>query len=163
MLISRYSFYIYGSSCHILVKNVLELNATFTAFDISFVVDGNKIQPNGKVIVKLPIPEAYDQANLKLYHIDAFGHKTEFEFEIIDNFIVFETDHFSLYVIQEVKKKSVDQTPNETPTENSSSTSQITQTSGVNTGDHTSTGMMLFTMAVSIGMMMIVRKKKRIE
>ncbi|MFR9048819.1 MAG: hypothetical protein ACLVJZ_09440 [[Clostridium] leptum] len=74
----------------------------FTAFDLSLEKDGvKKIQPNGKVQVSIPIPEGYDKTRLAVYYIGENGEKTELPSAVQDDAILFETDHFSLYVVAE--------------------------------------------------------------
>lgn len=73
----------------------------FAAFDLSLEKDGVKIQPNGKVQVSIPIPEGYDKTRLAVYYIGENGEKTERPSVVKDDAILFETDHFSLYVVAE--------------------------------------------------------------
>lgn len=73
----------------------------FAAFDLSLEKDGVKIQPNGKVQVSIPIPEGYDKTRLAVYYIGENGEKTELPSVVKDDAILFETDHFSLYVVAE--------------------------------------------------------------
>ena len=74
----------------------------FTAFDLSLEKDGvKKIQPNGKVQVSIPIPEGYDKTRLAVYYIGENGEKIELPSAVQDDAILFETDHFSLYVVAE--------------------------------------------------------------
>ncbi|MCR5689831.1 MAG: hypothetical protein K6G71_06235 [Clostridiales bacterium] len=67
-------------------------------YNITLESNGEKIQPNGYVLVRLPIPEGYDPAYIAVYYIDVSGmHKLE---SYIDgNYVCFETTHFSEYAI----------------------------------------------------------------
>lgn len=69
-------------------------------FDISLVKDGQKCQPEGKVTVKIPVPEEMrDIAEaLKVYHF-ADEKYTNMNARLEDGCLVFETDHFSVYVV----------------------------------------------------------------
>lgn len=73
----------------------------FAAFDLSLEKDGVKIQPNGKVQVSIPIPEGYDKTRLAVYSIGENGEKTKLSSVVKDDAILFETDHFGLYVVAE--------------------------------------------------------------
>lgn len=75
-------------------------NASEAAFDITLTnLKGEKIQPNGKVSVKIPVPEKLKAAE-KLYVYRVEGNKYIYiESSIVDNQVVFEVDHFSTYVI----------------------------------------------------------------
>lgn len=69
-------------------------------FDISLVKDGQKCQPEGKVTVKIPVPEEMRDIaeTLKVYHF-ADEKYTNMNARLEDGCLVFETDHFSVYVV----------------------------------------------------------------
>lgn len=69
-------------------------------FDISLVKDGQKCQPEGKVTVKIPVPEAMKEIaeTLKVYHF-ADEKYTNMNARLENGYLVFETDHFSVYVV----------------------------------------------------------------
>lgn len=71
----------------------------FKSFDISLEADGEKVQPNGYVTVKLPIPEGFNADSTVVYYVDDSGNKTKLESTTENGYIVFETDHFSEYVL----------------------------------------------------------------
>ena len=89
----------------------------YASYDISFEADGNKVQPNGKVTVKLPIPDGYEKGFVFVYYIDDIGGKTLLNSKVVDDYILFETDHFSEYVIvdesSKIEKPSEPETPDE--------------------------------------------------
>ena len=71
----------------------------YKAYDISLEADGEKIQPKGYVTVKLPIPEGFNADSTVVYYVDDSGNKTKLESTTENGYIVFETDHFSEYVL----------------------------------------------------------------
>ena len=76
-------------------------------FDINLKnTDGVHVQPDGTVKVKLPL-DADKQGTFKVYRINDDGTKTDMEAVRQGSHMVFETDHFSLYVIVE----ELDHTP----------------------------------------------------
>ena len=102
---------------YVLVENSLKDTVSkIVVYDISLQSNGVDIQPNGKVKISIPIPKDYNKANLVVYRIDENGTKTEYAVKILDNYAVFETDHFSTYVLAE-KANIEDNTQTETPQE----------------------------------------------
>ena len=71
----------------------------FKSFDISLEADGEKVQPKGYVTIKLPIPEGFNADSTVVYYVDDSGNKTKLESTTENGYIVFETDHFSEYVL----------------------------------------------------------------
>ena len=66
-------------------------------FDITLVEDGEAVQPDGTVTVKIPC----DDENAKVYRFEDDGTLTDMEAEFVDGFMVFTTEHFSFYVVTE--------------------------------------------------------------
>ena len=87
------------------------LFAKFESYDISFKVDGETVQPNGKVTVKLPVPDGFNSNFICVYHVDDNGNKTLLNSKVENGFVVFETNHFSEYVI--VDESSIVEEPAE--------------------------------------------------
>lgn len=73
----------------------------FFAFDISLTQGGVKVEPNGKVLVSIPIPSGYDKAKLAIFFVDEEGKITTIPSTIDGANVTFETDHFSNYVVAE--------------------------------------------------------------
>ena len=82
------------------IKSVLE-NEKFTVFSISLMSQDQAVQPTGKVTVKIPVPTGYDANNLIVYYISADNNKEEIAVTVENNYAVFETNHFSDYVLAE--------------------------------------------------------------
>ncbi len=68
-------------------------------YNISFVKNDNLVQPNGKVKVYLPIPEGMNSNTCVVYRQESDGRWTILHAKVEGNYVVFETDHFSLYAI----------------------------------------------------------------
>ena len=79
---------------------VKEQTSEKAVFDISLVADGVMVQPNGSVRVALPVPQGMNGADMRVYHIADNGAKTDMNAVYSIGFMVFETDHFSLYSIE---------------------------------------------------------------
>jgi|GEM_PF-6677913 len=72
-----------------------------TIYEISLSSDGVQIQPNGKVTVRLPIPEGYNRRSLGIVRVMPDGTLQSLDFVIDGDFLVVQTGHFSLYAIVE--------------------------------------------------------------
>ena len=100
-----------GASYHVL--NAEKGNYQKALFDITTLVDGNKVQPNGSVFVKIPLPDGYNADKTVVYYITNDGRLEKMDSRVEDGYIVFETTHFSFYAI-------VDETEPENPSANCS-------------------------------------------
>ena len=86
-----------------LVENaVFEDQEILKVFDISLTdSEGEQKQPEGTVKVKLPLENAAKTSSYKVYRVNEDGTLTDMRASRQGNNMVFETDHFSLYVIVE--------------------------------------------------------------
>ena len=75
-------------------------------YDITMTLDNVKIQPNGSVTVKLPLPEGYDPDRTYVYYIGSQdgGRVKNMRAEYIDGYLVFNTTHFSYYAVVELNE-----------------------------------------------------------
>jgi len=74
----------------------------FTVFDIDLLSASNmKVQPDGNVKITLGIPSTYSTSALKVYRIELDGTKTDMNATIVGGNIIFETNHFSIYVLSD--------------------------------------------------------------
>lgn len=76
------------------------------AYDISLKSGSTKIQPDGKVTVYLPIPDGFDKNRLTVYSVDMEKGTKESYAVTVETvagkaYAVFETTHFSTYVLAE--------------------------------------------------------------
>lgn len=90
-----------GAGFTLVDKSLDKVSDKFTLYDISFIKDNTTVQPNGKVIITLPIPDGYNKEKLTIYYVADDGTKQELTATIVGNTISFETTHFSYYVIAE--------------------------------------------------------------
>ena len=86
-----------------------EKTETSLTYSITLTKNGKEIQPEGEVIVRIPVPEGWDTENIYVYHRDANGRLTEIKATVSGGYIIFTTNHFSEYVIS--TKKLVTTTP----------------------------------------------------
>ena len=70
-------------------------------YNISLTKDGESVQPTGEVTVKIPC----ENENAKVYRVEADGTLTDMNARFEDGFLIFVTEHFSLYVVTEPKKE----------------------------------------------------------
>lgn len=91
-----------GTSFYQEVYNVIGQARNIKIYDITLKSNGITIQPNGKVKIRIPIPENFDTSNLKVYRIEGTD-KIEYTVTIEEingiKYATFETDHFSTYVL----------------------------------------------------------------
>lgn len=73
--------------------------------DIYLEVDGEAVQPQSNVKVRIPVPKGYQAENCHVYRIDDDGMK-EMETTVEDNMLVFSTNHFCNWaIIEELVKR----------------------------------------------------------
>lgn len=101
----------YGNAFNIL--NAERGNYKNALFDITTVVDGEKVQPNGTVFVKIPLLEGFNAEKTFVYHITNDGKLEKVECKVENGYIIFETTHFSYYAI-------VDESSSVNPSQNCS-------------------------------------------
>lgn len=77
----------------------------YKSYNISLLLDGQTVQPNGKVIVKLPVPSTFNAETIAVYYVDNNSNRTKLDSKVENGFVVFETDHFSEYVIVDENSK----------------------------------------------------------
>ena len=71
----------------------------YVSYDLYFECDGEKVQPDGTVNVKIPLPEGFDADTCTVYYVDGNGNKTKIDCIVEDGFVEFYTNHFSIYVL----------------------------------------------------------------
>ena len=71
-------------------------------FDISTIKDGVKVQPDGKVKVRIPLPEGFGKMPIWVNFIDSENGTVEkIPAEVVNGYVEFETEHFSYYAVVE--------------------------------------------------------------
>lgn len=106
------------------IKSILG-DVNFTAYSISIISNSTEVQPTSTVKVSIPIPTSYDTNNLVVYRIDSDGTKTEYSVTVDGTYAVFETDHFSDYVLVEKNVSTTTTTENTTTTEDTTTSSTL--------------------------------------
>ena len=111
-------------------------------FTIETYVDGQSVQPNGDVTVRIPVPDGFNAEKCKLYYLNTSSkNPEEIAFRVEDGYIVFTTNRFGDWAIIQTAemptvsvndiglnyKKSVALNPSVTVDENASYT--VTYTS----------------------------------
>ena len=114
------------------IKSVLE-NEKFTVFSISLTSNDQPVQPTGNVTVKIPVPTGYDSNNLVVYFVDENNKTEEISVTVEGNYAIFETNHFSDYVLAEKVSETQNNENNEENTnENTTNTLDKETKTGIN-------------------------------
>lgn len=87
----------------------------YELYNICFVKNDQLVQPNGKVIVHLPVPDGMNGDTCKVYRQEEDGSWVILDAHIEGNYLTFETEHFSLYsIVGETKNISIYSLPTNT-------------------------------------------------
>lgn len=85
----------------------------YDIYNICFVKNDKLVQPNGKVKVYIPIPNNLKGNTCTIYRQEKDGSWTDLCARVENNYLVFETDHFSFYaIIGEKAEISISSLPN---------------------------------------------------
>ena len=71
-------------------------------YDITILSGGQPVQPEEEVTVTIDVPQGMQAEYCKVYRLEGDGSKTNMKATLIDGKLVFTTDHFSLYSVEEV-------------------------------------------------------------
>lgn len=87
----------------------------YELYNICFVKNDQLVQPNGRVKVRIPIPDGMKKDTCCVYRQEANGNWTILNARIEGNYLAFETDHFSLYgVAGSLNELVISSLPNKT-------------------------------------------------
>lgn len=149
------------------IKDMLsKVSNKFKAYDIRLSLNGQDVQPKGNVSVYVPIPADYDAQKIGVYYKGTSNH-TEMKVKVENGYAVFETTHFSTYVLAE---KNIDETEEILPPSMDDSEGEgdavvggDNQTStGATTGDSTNTTLLIGILVVAgAALGFIVYKNKK--
>ncbi|MBQ2825382.1 MAG: leucine-rich repeat protein [Clostridia bacterium] len=105
------------SSEEINKANILLSHSTATKiYDITLTSSGDEVQPDGEVTVKIPT----DNENSQVFRIEIDGTLTDMNAVYEGGFMIFTTEHFSIYILAETKEtESTDPSESENTTESS--------------------------------------------
>lgn len=133
-------------------KDFTELDANFEkaiGYEIDLKNSNEKVELSSKVKVGILIPEDFSNENLKVYYLENNKISEEFAVEVkeIENqrYAVFETNHFSTYILVQIKQKLENKEEQETIKEeekeentpnNSTETNKNTNTSNQTTNNN---------------------------
>ena len=76
-------------------------NVNSKIYDIATYKDGVKVQPNGEITVRIPLPVGYSNKVFVCYVDSTNGKVTKIPCEVKDGYVIFKTNHFSEYAIVE--------------------------------------------------------------
>lgn len=94
----------------IMDTSVKSENVKFTAYDITIKNSaGAAVQPKGKVTVKMPVPAGYDGVKCKVYYVNNKGEFVDMKAVYGGDYMIFETTHFSTYMITDTQMKAVEE------------------------------------------------------
>ena len=87
----------------------------YELYNICFVKHDQLVQPSGKVTVRIPIPDGMKGDTCCVYRQESDGTWTILSAHIEGNYLVFETDHFSLYgIVGDADELGISSFPNKT-------------------------------------------------
>lgn len=119
------------------------------SFNITFIKNGQEVQPKNSVTVKVPVPEALKDKKIYVFHNEN-GRKVLVNSEVKDGFVIFSADHFSEYIL------SADNLAETGSTETTASTN--TPSNNPDTG--VAVAAVPVVIAVSAAVIIISKKKK---
>lgn len=88
----------FSSDTRLKVDN-LEITNEKIVYDISLMKGETVVQPTASVTVKIPVPDTMDGVNCKVYHKAPDDTYTDMNAVYKDGYMVFTTDHLSVYVL----------------------------------------------------------------
>ncbi|MDR1322030.1 MAG: hypothetical protein LBK56_11485 [Gracilibacteraceae bacterium] len=80
-------------------RALTEIGDKFTLFDISLELEGEAIQPDGLITLRIPIPAGYDPESVLCYRVNADGTATLIRGRISEDFYEVDLNHLSLYAL----------------------------------------------------------------
>lgn len=126
----------YGTTLEVIVE---EQTSTSVTYNITLVYNGEEIQPNGAVTVKIPVPETIDPATCAVYRIEEGGTRTDMNAVYEDGYMAFSTEHFSNYILEgKAAIGGTTEEPSETEEPSTSETQDQNNTS-TNSNDNSTT------------------------
>jgi len=102
-----FSGIIYDSIKKQIIARLNEDIEKYVLYDIKLSQNGEEIQPNGTLKISVPLPVGFttDTKRLKIYHNHG-GTLTELEFQLINDYLVFEVDTLSEFAIVQLSAGS---------------------------------------------------------
>ena len=138
------------------------------SFDITFTKNGREVQPDGKVTVKLPVPEALKNGNIYVYHYDDNSSTTLIPLpsKVENGFVVFETDKFSVYtlsneLIEDEAPDTSSDVNSETSPADSSSAPVSSETTNLGSNPNTGIGYAFVPVLIAAGAVIATTRKRK--
>ena len=89
-----------GKSFQLISANYGDVKSA--VFDISTYKDGVKVQPNGKIKVRIPLPQGFGSGNVFVCYVDSEnGEVQKIKASVNGGYVEFEAEHFSEYAVVE--------------------------------------------------------------
>ena len=89
-----------GKSFQLISANYGDVKSA--VFDISTYKDGVKVQPNGKIKVRIPLPQGFGSGNVFVCYVDSENGKVQkIKATVNGGYVEFEAEHFSEYAVVE--------------------------------------------------------------
>lgn len=89
-----------GKSFQLISANYGDVKSA--VFDISTYKDGVKVQPNGKIKVRIPLPQGFGGGNIFVCYVDSEnGEVQKIKASVNGGYVEFEAEHFSEYAVVE--------------------------------------------------------------
>ena len=89
-----------GKSFQLISANYGDVKSA--VFDISTYKDGVKVQPNGKIKVRIPLPQGFGGGNIFVCYVDSEnGEVQKIKATVNGGYVEFEAEHFSEYAVVE--------------------------------------------------------------
>ena len=89
-----------GKSFQLISANYGDVKSA--VFDISTYKDGVKVQPNGKIKVRIPLPQGFGSGNIFVCYVDSENGKVQkIKATVNGGYVEFEAEHFSEYAVVE--------------------------------------------------------------
>lgn len=134
------------------------------AYNCFFTYNGAEYEPTDKVTVRIPIPVAMrDIADtLRVYHYQD-GKYVAMEVTVEDGYLVFETDHFSIYVVtaKELETEDNTKTPEDTKVPADTEAPANSDNEGNPDTGAAAVTMVTFTAVLASAAVMVISKKRK--
>ena len=80
----------------------------YVAYDISLISDSD-YSFDDTYRVSFTLPSDFNRRNLAVYYVENNEIKKEYDIEVSKDIVTFETDHFSIYVLAQVKPEEIEE------------------------------------------------------
>jgi hypothetical protein len=77
----------------------------YVLYDITLQLDGVAVQPESPVTVSIKVPDDLNGEKCSVFRLETDGSLTDMQATYQDGYMVFTTDHFSLYAVAELEKE----------------------------------------------------------